>query len=121
MPGTYDGEMTTIECGHLSQPKPLGHRDHGGISRTQWEIGVYFDQITHSIQVFVVEVDQNQASLERPQESRFRFTSLTLLDELADFRDNRDGNEKRTRVSPQKPDAEFVMVVSDIDRCNQRP
>lgn len=121
MPGPYNGEMTTIERGHLGQSKPLSHCDHRGVDRTQRKVGIDLHQIAHPVQILVGDIDQNQAGPERAQERRFRLAFLTFLDELADFRDDRHGNEQRTRMAPQQCVAGFVVFVPDIYRCDRRP
>lgn len=42
-----DGEVPTIESGHLDAAEPFGHGDYGSVRRTKRKIGVAFDEVSH--------------------------------------------------------------------------
>ena len=72
MDGPHDGEVASIEGGHVTDRQPFSGGDHGAIDRSQWQISVGLDQFGNAQPIFGCDVFGDQvASGEVPQEPHF--------------------------------------------------
>ena len=72
MVGPHDGEMASIEGGHVTDRQSFRGSDHGAIDRSQWQIAIDLNQFGDTKPVFGRDVFADQiAGGEVPQEPDF--------------------------------------------------
>lgn len=99
MAGADDGEVPPVESGDLMDTKALSDGDHGGVRRSQREVGVAFDQLGHTREVGTGEFGEYKfAGSERAQELCLSDWADSGLDHVADLGYYRAGYEQRTWV-----------------------
>lgn len=112
----YGAEVPSIERRDLGNLEPLGGRHDGGIDRAKREIAVSGGQLSDAQPVSRRDRLWGQRSGSKiADESNFGLDPETRRNQVRDLGDDKDGNQQRPRMFPEKVEAGCVVAVVGID------
>ena len=99
MVGSYDGEVASIEGGHILDRQSFRGGDHGAVDRSQWQIAIDMDQLGDTKPVLGRDVFGDQiARGEVAQEPDFSVGAESGPEQVDHLGDDQDGNQQWTRM-----------------------
>ena len=119
MAGTNDIEVAVIQRRHRLYPKPLRQGHDGGVDESQGKIRVLVNEIGGPAKVINRDRLKGQLIWKGAQECRLGRTPKVSLQEVANLRNHRAGNEERSRGTLEVVPASFVVVVIRISGSHQ--
>jgi hypothetical protein len=114
--GPHDGEVASIEGGHVTDRQPFRGCDHGAVDRSQWQISIGLDQFGYPKPVFGRDVLGDQiAGGQVPQEPDLSLVTEPGPEQVDHLGNHKDGYQKRARMGLEQFQAFGVMVVVCVD------
>ena len=114
--GSHDGEVASIEGGHVTDRQTLSGGDHGAVDRTQWQIAIDLDQFCDTKPIFGRDVLGNEVACgEVPQEPHFGVVAEPGPEEVGDLGDYQDGYQQRTGMGLEQFKTRGVVIVVCVD------
>jgi len=112
----HDGEVASIEGGHVSDRQPFRGCDHGAVDRSERQVAVDLDQVGDAKPIFRRDVLGDQiARSEIPQEPHFSRVAESRPEQVDHLRDDQDGYQERTGMGLEQFEALGVVVVVCVD------
>jgi len=110
--GAYDGEVASIEGGHVLDRQAFCGGDHGGIDCSERQIAIDLDQFGDTEPVHGSNVLGDQvARREIPEEAHFRVVPKPSAEQVGHLGHYEDGHEQRARMGLEQFEAGAVVVV----------
>jgi hypothetical protein len=110
--GAYDGEVASIEGGHVPDRQAFCGGDHGGINCSERQVAIDLDQFGDTEPVRRSDVLGDQVARgEVPEEADFSVVPKSSAEQVDHLGHYEDGHEQRPRMGLEQFEAVRVVIV----------